>query len=372
MPKPLPSSLEPDPLTQQRRSWADHTLGRLYEATAGLPDRNVLVRPTQRHEIQSMLAFRGIPVTNRELASIDLPDEGMRQQLPYNVARYVKVMGEATRDVREEPVAEVLKRVARDLAGLSAGSAPEEELPWRTTPRWFGGSPEQAYLSATPPGADLRAGAEQLFAWMDSPLEMTFVDKVALGAFQLFTLDPFTNTADLLHVYVTLELIRSGVLQDQILPVSVHIDRNRAEFHELHQHVVRSSDFNSWVRFFADGFAEQCGYQLRVVRELAQLPERYINKYMRTVKADKRRDGFARLVAILPRFQVVTSQLIADRCSFTAKRARELLLKAEELEFVEHVEVLRKTKIYEVKDVCRALDLYTGMTPERDLHVTEK
>ena len=369
--KPLPSSLVLDQLTQQRRSWADYTLGRLCEAAAGLPDRNVLVRPTQRHEIQSMLAFRGVTVTNREIASIDLPDEGMRR-LPYNVKRYVEVMGDATQEVLTAPVGKVLKRVARDLADLSEGSSTDDGLPWRTTQRWFGDSAETAYLPAAPLGPDLRAEAEQLFEWMDSPMEMTFVDKVALGAYQLFTLDPFTHTADLLHVYVTLELIKRCVLQDQIVPVSVHIDRNRDLFHQLHRDVARTENFNSWVRFFADGLVEQCGNQLRVVRELAQLPERYINRYMETVDADRRRDGFARLVAVLPSFQIVTSQLIADRCEFSPKRARELLLKAEKLEFVERVETRSKTKIYEVKDVRRAIDLYAGMIPERDLDVTEK
>ncbi|TDV34228.1 hypothetical protein [Actinophytocola oryzae] len=371
MPKPLPSNLNLDQLTHQRRSWADHTLGRLYDAATRLPDRNVLVRPTQRHEIQSMLAFRDVTVTNRELASIDLPGAGSRQ-LPYNVRRYVTVMGEAAIEVRTAPVADVLRRVARDLTDLSGGPVAEDGLPWRTEPRWFGPSAEDAYLSATPPGEDLRAEAEQLFDWMDGPLEMPFVDKVALGTFKLFSLDPFTNTVDLLHVYVTLELIKSGVLQAQILPISVHIDRNRDLFHHMHRHVVQTLDFNSLVQFFANGFIEQCGNQLRVVRELAQLPERYIDKYVETVNVDKRRDGFARFVATLASFQVVTSQLIADRCRFTAKRARELLLKAEELEFVERVETRRKTKVYEVRDVRRVIDLYAGMIPEGDHDVSEK
>jgi Fic family protein len=370
MPENKPPNLDLDQRTQQRRSAADYTLGRLREAAAGLPDRKVLVQSTQRHEIQSMLAFRGVTVTNREIASIDLPDAGVAPH--YNVTRYVQVIGDATREVRDDaPVGEVLKRVATGLAGGTA-----EELPWRTTSRRFGDSHGdahgEAYLVATPPGAGLRAETEQLFEWIDGRTEIPLVDKAALGAYRLFTLDPFTNTADLLHVYITLELIKSRVLQDQIVPTSVHIDRHRARFHQLHQHVVGTGDLNGWVRFFADGFVEQCGNQLRVVRELAQLPERYINRYMETVEPAKRRDGFARLVSILPSFQIVTSQLIADRCGLSPKRARELLLRAEDLEFVELVETRRRTKIYEVRDVRRAIDLYAGIAREKDLHVTER
>jgi hypothetical protein len=366
----LPSSLVPDDLTQERRSRADHMLGRLYEAVDRLKDRTVLVRSTQHHDIQSMLAFRGVTVTNRELAQIDLPNVKMRR-LPYNVARYVQVMGDATRDIRTSSVGEVLKRVARDLAELWEG-AESNELPWRTTPRWFGESPRDSSLLAPPPGDGLRVATEQLFEWIDSTTRMTLVDKVALGAHQLFSLDPFTNTADLLHVLATLLLVKGDVLQDQIVPIAVHLDRNRDQFRQLHEHVMRTRDYNGVVRFIADGLFEQCENQLRVVHALSRLPQRYIDIYIEKTQPERRRDGFARVVAILPSFQIVTSQLISDRCLLSPKRARELLLKAEEYEFVELVETRGRAKIYEVKDVRRAIDLYAGMVPEKDCQVTRK
>lgn len=380
MPKPLPSNLALDQFNQER--WdAGHMLGRLYEAAASLPDRTVLVRSTQRHEIQSMLAFRGVTVADRTIATIDLPNKSLRRQLPYNVARYVQVMDEATQEVRTAPVGYVLKRVVLGLAGLSeeaagsgglstSGGLPQgpvsnDQLPWRTTPHWFGESAQDAYLVAAPPGADLRAGTEQLFEWMDAATGMTAVDKLSRGAYQLFTLNPFTNTTDLLHAYITLELVKSRALQGQIVSISELLDRNQARLHEVHREVVRTGDVHGMVGFFADGLAEQCGHQLRVVRELARLPQRYIERYWQKSEAGKRRDGFARMLAVLPRFQIVTSELIAHETRLTPKRVRELLRKAEKLEFVEHVETRRQAKIYEVKGVRHAIDLYAGRARHR-------
>ena len=328
--KPLPSYLVLDQQTQQRRSRADYALGRLHEAADGLPDWNVLVRTTQHREIQSMLAFRGVTVTNREIASIDLPDQVLTLRPPYNVAKYVRVMGDAARDVHRVPIGEIVKRAARDLACLGDETAAEEDLPWRTTTRLFGTSPDDVYHLAVSPGVSLRAETERLFEWIDDATDITLVDKIAAGTFELFTLDPFTNTADLLHVLITLLLIKSGVVQDQIVPTSVHIDRNRDRFQRLHEHVVRTEDYNEWVRFFADGLVEQCENQLRVVHELARLP----GKYRARVDPAKRRDGFARLLAILPSFQIVNVPLVADKCEITRKRARELLARAEALEIV--------------------------------------
>jgi hypothetical protein len=93
---------------------------------------------------------------------------------------------------------------------------------------------------------------------------------------------------------------------------------------------------------------------------------------MARVEPAKRRDGFARLLAILPSFQIVNVPLVSERCEITRKRARELLARAELLEIVEQVENRKRDKIYEVKDVRRALDLYAGMVPERDRAVTDQ
>lgn len=365
--KPLPADMVLNQQTQQRRSRADYALGRLHEATAGLSDRSVLVRPTQHREIQSMLAFRGVTVTSRELASVDLPDRAVALRPPYNVARYVTVMGQAARDVHATPVSEILTRVACALARSPGQAVAVAGLPWRTTAQWFGHSPQDAYWWAVAPGADLRAETNRLFDWLDTPADIPLADKIARGTFELFTLAPFTNTADLLHILITLLLIKNQVVQDQIVPTAVHIDRNRDRFAQLHQYVVRTGDFNHWVQFFADGLTEQCDNQLRITHQLAQLPSKYQTK----VEAAKYRHGLTRLLAALPSFQIVTAPLIADKCDITSKHARDLLAKAEVHEIVEQVENRRKNRIYDVTDVRRALDLYTGMIPESDRAVTE-
>lgn len=363
--KPLPADMVLDQQTQQRRSRADYALGRLHEAIAGLSDKSVLVRPTRYREIQSMLAFRGVTVTSRELASIDLPDRAVALRPPHNVARYVQVMEQAARDVHTTPVSEILTLVACALAH-SPGQA-EAGLPWRTTPQWFGHSPQDAYLHAVAPGADLRAETNRLFDWIDTPADLPLVDKIARGTFELFTLAPFTNTTDLLHVLIALLLIKNRVVQDQIVPTAVHIDRNGDRFAQLHQYVVRTGDFNYWVRFFADGLTEQCGNQLRIAHQLTQLPSKYQTK----VEPANYRLGLTRLLTALPSFQIVTAPLLADKCDITSKHARDLLTKAEVHEIVEQVENRKKNRIYDVTDVRRMLNLYTGVIPESDRAVTE-
>lgn len=374
VPKPLPSHLVLDKYDQER--WdACRQVAYLRQAAAQFPNRNVLVRAAQRREIQSMFAFRGVPVPERSIETIDLPARSLRGQLPPQVARYVQVMARAVDEVRTAPVGYVLKRVVQALAAPPQWSGrrrglPEEPVtsdlfPWRTTPHRFGESAGHRGAAPVPPGPKLRDEAERLFEWMDTPNELTPLNALSLGAFKLCRLAPFENTLDVVPIYITLGLIRSDNLEAQILPMAVHLDQNRVRFEQVQLEAEETGDFNNLVKFFADGLVEQAGNQLRLIQDLAKLPEEYDKTYREAADVQDRRDGFPHMLTILPRFQVVTSKLIADECGFSAKSAREYLLKAEELHFVEHVDTYRQTKIYEVTKVQRAIDLYGGKARHR-------
>jgi hypothetical protein len=367
VPKSLPSNLVVDQKTQQQMSQAHHMLGRLDEAAARLPDRTVLVSPTQYQEIQSMLALRGVTVATKEIAYVGLPGRPPGLKPEDKIVRYVESVDEAIRGIGRTSVGRALRRTATGFAQLSDESTSGDELPWRTVEHWFGESPERAYLHAVSPGADLHDCAERLVEWMDSATEMPLIGKVALGSYLLYTLAPFTHTSDLLHVYVALELIKAGALRDQIVAISVHIDRNRAYFQHIHQEVVKTGKFDDWVRFFAEGVIEQCHNQLNLIEQLGQLRDRNIE-----LVSGRRRDGFARFVSNLASFQVITPKLAAEQCEITVKYARELLYRAEGLEMVEELGRRKRNKVYEVKEVRRLVERFAGMVPAADRTVHDK
>ena len=335
MPKSLPSSLVVDQETQQQMSLAHHMLGRLDEAAARLPDRTVLVSPTQYQEIQSMLALRGVTVASTEIAYAGLPCKPSGMDPEDKIVQYVQSVDEAVRSVEKTSVGRALSLAATGFAQLSDSTSDDE-----------------------PPG---RKNAERLLEWMDSTLGLPLIGKVALGAYLLYSHAPFTHTSDLLHVYVALELIKTGALRDQIVATSVHIDRHRAHFQRIHQRAVETGDLNEWVRFFAAGVIEQCRNQLNLVEQLGQLRDRNLERV-----SDRRRDGFTRFVSNLASFQVITAPLAAERCKITVKYARELLYCAEGLDMVEELGRRKRNKVYEVKEVRRLVEQSAGMVPAAD------
>lgn len=157
------------------------------------------------------------------------------------------------------------------------------------------------------------------------------------------------------------ELIKAGALRDQIVTISVHIDRHWTYFQRIHQNVVETGDFNEWVRFFAAGVIEQCHNQLNLVKQLEQLRDKNMAK-----TSDRRRDGVTRFVSNLAGCQLITAALAAERCGISVKYARELLCYAEGLDMVEEVGNRKRNKVYEVKEVRRLLERSMGMVPAAD------
>lgn len=365
MPKSLPSRLIVNQKTQQQMSQAHHMLGRLDEAAARLPDRTVLVSPTRYQEIQSMLALRGMTVAAKEIAYIGLLGEPPGLDPKDRMVRYVHSVDQVMRGIGSMSVGYALLRAATGFAQLTDDSLSDDDVPWRTTPLWFGDSPETAYHHAVSPGADLRAGADQLVTWIDETQDMPLIGKVALGSYLLYTLAPFTNTPDLLHVYVALELVSAGALRDQIVATSVHIDRNREQFQQIHQKAVETGDLNEWVRFVAAGFVEQSKHKLNLIEQLGQLGDRNM-----ALMGDQRRDGFARFMSSLASFQVITAALAAKRCGCTVKYARDMLHRAEGLGIVTEIGGRKRNKVYEVREVRLLVDRY-AMVPAGDRPVND-
>lgn len=347
---PLPSTLGLDDESQLRRSEADHALGLLTLAARFLRDpQHVLVRPARESEVENVASLRGLVLTRRAMAS------GQHDiDLPYDLERYTQVMNEAAGEPIAMPVSVVLKNVARGLAGLDGEADKDERLPWRTSAWSF--APAQAVEPDVLPGR-----THQMSRWMDT-VRMPPVDEIAAGTCVLIELDPFANTLEMLHVYASLVLRKAGRLAVQVLPFSEFFVRNQERFRDAFQHVMKTGDYNNWFRFIADCVIEQAAKYVDLALDLSELPE----EFERKIERHGRRDGYSRLLRMLPKFQFINAELVAECCDMTPKRARELLHRAEDDEFVTKVGESRKYKTYEVVDVRDLILRYAGVVRDSD------
>jgi hypothetical protein len=352
----LPLTLRLDDESQRRRSEADFELGRLRDAADPLRDpESVLVDPTRESEVVNVANLRDLLVLPSEMVT------GRHDvALPYDLPRYTRVMDRVIAAVPNIPVSEALKLAARGLAGTGEETIDDEHLPWRTSDWSFAALLGSDSAPAIEIDA-LPARARRLFGWMDHDRPIV-VDNIATGLCELIYLEPFDNTFDLLHIYVTIELIKAGRLQRQVLPLAEYFVRNRRALRAAYRDAVLGGDHTEWFRFVAACIATQSRKQTGTALEIAELPD--VLEGM--IGHIERRDGYVRLIRMLAKFQFVNARLVAECCEVTPKRARELLRKALENGFVVQVGDSRRERYYESVGLSGLTQRYAGVVTDAE------
>jgi Fic family protein len=141
----------------------------------------------------------------------------------------------------------------------------------RTGPGWLGVRPEDAYL-LTATGAHLVALLEQWSTWVREERDYPRIVRMAIAHYQLEVLQPFpTANGHIARAFSTMEMIHSGLLRDQILPLSVWLDDHLYDYQQQIRAVVDTGQIDVWVNFFATAIEHQAQAQLRLIDKLEAL-----------------------------------------------------------------------------------------------------
>ncbi|MCE6994313.1 Fic family protein [Saccharothrix sp. S26] len=354
LPPPLPSDLALPVSTYRRCAEAEHALGRLDEAAERLHVRAALVRATQVRDANSSAGLSGVVVGLREtfaadlLASQDGPlptDSAAPSQL---VAPFLRACDHGLARVRDgAPVdAELVGEVAAIMTGGTPGRRLQDVL--RDAPGRLGVSDGRAYL-LTATGAHLVALLEQWSTWVREEDEQPRIAKVALAHYQLEVLQPFpTANGHVARTFSTLEMVRCGLVRDQVLPLSVWLDTALAEYQRQIRDVVDTGRVDRWVDFFATAVRDLALAQLRLIGHLERLAADYAVRLPRKGKLPQ-------VAAELIGFPVVDHRSLRERYGITAKAATDLTARLVELGVLVPWEHSGYRRVFLCRDVLRLL-----------------
>ncbi|MFD9892366.1 Fic family protein [Amycolatopsis sp. NPDC059027] len=361
VPRPLPSELALTPLTYQILAASEQALGRLDEAAERLPDREYLVYYTMLREAQSSAALENAHVSLREVLRANLPGvkagpdvEPILRYLEASRAAFTNVRGGAEIDLP------LLGRISSQLAP----EPPAAERFWREGTSWVGGRTRgEAVLVHTPPGPHLQAAAQQWQEWVGAPCDLPLVGKLAMGHQQLELIHPFAGgNGYVARLYVSLELVRAGVLRDQILPLSLWLDRNRTEYHQRLREVVDTGDFEKFVVFFADGIRHLCGEQIDLIKRMEQLRARHLEKVNRSGNVRKVASGLIGM-------PFSNHHSIAERFGMSRKGANDVARELERAGLLKVEANKRYKKIFICEEVLDLLSTHDPVAPAEDREV---
>lgn len=371
LPHPLPSMVRLRPPTYRILSEAEQAIGRLDEAAARLPNRAGLVRLAQLRDVRSSGELGGVFAALREMLVLDLPGVTAGPPVDLKLRRYLQANAEAVAWVRGGgPINLVLLSQLgdilagrRDVLGVIDGDH-VTEVAWRTGPGWLGGpNPEQAYLLAVPPGAEMQASGMQWSAWVDSGCEAPLLARVALGHYQIAVLSPVAYADHLSRLYITLAFIREKALRDALLPISEWLSRHRDIYRDRVLAMAHDGDLDGFMEFFASGIAALCRNQMRFIHRAERLSESHLDKLGR------RMDGIVRVTRDLAATPVTTNLQIAQRNGISVQHAASLTKQLKRIGVIRSLNAQPYRQVFEVPDVMDLFELSYPLPPDDDADV---
>lgn len=303
----------PDPLgdepslsgsTWRAVSRAGHALGRLLQAGRQVPEPGLLRRPTLRREAQSTSALEGTFAPLEEVLAADAIDEGTRSLELIEVLNYVTTAEYAFAEIADgRPLGLAM---VEDMQGRLARGTPadtEQAGHVRTIQVAIGdagGSIETARYVPPPPGPELERAMRDLLDWANGSRKAGRdpVVAAAMAHYQFESLHPFNDgNGRIGRLLVVLQLIQDQALEDPLLSISPWFEQRRRDYQDHLLEVSASGDWDSWIRFFAEGIENSALDTASRVDRLLHVQEDYANTLRDAGAAGLIRDIAASLIA---------------------------------------------------------------------------
>ncbi len=320
-PRPLPVDLDLPTRTHRNLAEAEHALGSLNEAAERIANRPMLVLGSQIHDARSSAAMAGVDSDLVEALMFHLllgRTDG--DSLPELISRHPVGRFIVAAEYGSRQVAAGVRIDGHLLGAISAlmTGRPDRDLAagLRSCQGWLGGRDmADAYLLTVPPGDGLRVAVADWSEQVHAAGPLSRLARIALAHLHLELLQPYPEAnGHLARLFSSLEMVRTGLLRDQILPLSYWLDTHRRQYHEHIQAVVHNGPVHEWIDFFAEGVRRQALAQLALIDELDGLRRRHIALVPRPLSAH-------RVAADLVTTPMLTHRTIVERYGVTTTTA---------------------------------------------------
>ncbi len=237
-------------------------LASLDSSAKRLPNPALLRRSTLSREAQSTSALEGTYAPLQEVLAADededQSDADLREVLNYlRAAEHAFAWLQDGRPLTLGLLVDLQARLVRGTAAETTSSGRIRDIQVAIGSRQ-GARVQDARFIPRPPGPELEAQVRDWLNWVSLDLsnEIDPVVAAAMGHYQFETLHPFNDgNGRIGRLFVVLQLLQLGVLTEPSLTVSPWFEARRADYYDCLLGVSATGDWDSWVRFFANGLA---------------------------------------------------------------------------------------------------------------------
>lgn len=361
VPKPLPPEPELEMDEELATLLADATLalGRLDGAIGTLPNPDLFVLMYIRKEAVLSSEIEGtqssltdVLEAEAKMLNPDRPDD------VDEVINYVDAMSYGLRRLQELPVSIRLIREIHErlMHGVRGDSMQPGEI--RTSQNWLGpgGATLKNAIYVPPPPSQVLTCLGDLEKFLHQPSDLHDLVSIGLAHAQFESIHPFLDgNGRVGRLLITFLLCERNILQHPVLYLSHYFKQHRAEYYDRLQAVRDRGDWENWIRFFLQGFAEVSNGAAMTARAINALRENHRTMIMETFGG--RGNNAARILERLYTIPITDANTVRDFLDVTYVSANTLLAEMEERGIVKEITGRSRNRRFAYQDY---IDLFTG------------
>ncbi len=358
LPEPLPYSLVLSTSTWTAVNAATAALARLDGAARLSPEPLLLRRPALLREAQSTSALEGTYAPFAEVLAADREAvERMNAQL-WEILNFESMAELAFSWPEDRPL--TLGMLGELQRTLMRGTGGELSDTGRLRDRIVvigarGRRLRDARFVPPPPGDQLRAGVEDLLAWMTGPPDLPTVVQSAMAHYQFESLHPYSDgNGRLGRLLVIMQLLRGAIIREPLLVFSPWLEQRREQYQDGLLELSCSGDWDAWISFFSEGVAASAAESQRKVERLVALQ----GELRGTVQRAGKRGVAERLAGDLIGLPFVHRSAVAQRYQLSGQGAVNAIRALVDLDILEPVRVFhppRGAQVYRAPAVIEVL-----------------
>lgn len=346
-----PASLPPNPPIEvggellTKLIDANKKVATLEGLSSRIPNMNLFVSMYVRKEALLSSQIEGTQCTLEDILNPLIENNTNRDVS--DVVNYIRATEFALERLKTLPLCNRLIKETHAVLLESVRGQEKNPGEFRYSQNWIGGQgstiKNARYIPPNP--NDMLTTMSDLEKYINNDDSLDPLIQAALIHYQFETIHPFLDgNGRVGRLLITLFLMEKGILTTPALYISYYLKMNRVEYYDRMTQVRRTGDYEQWVTFFLQAFADSAEDAIRTIDQLTALHDTNLLKFDTLTK--RQRSSVLKVFTYLESNPIIDIQKTADFLKVSYNTVSKIVSILIEKGILEQTAKSGKAKIY--------------------------
>ena len=346
-----PASLPPNPPIEvggellTKLIDANKKVATLEGLSSRIPNMNFFVSMYVRKEALLSSQIEGTQCTLEDILNPLIENNTNRDVS--DVVNYIRATEFALERLKTLPLCNRLIKETHAVLLESVRGQEKNPGEFRYSQNWIGGQgstiKNARYIPPNP--NDMLTAMSDLEKYINNDDSLDPLIQAALIHYQFETIHPFLDgNGRVGRLLITLFLMKKGILTTPALYISYYLKMNRVEYYDRMTQVRRTGDYEQWVTFFLQAFADSAEDAIHTIDQLTALHDTNLLKFATLTK--RQRSSVFKVFSYLESNPIIDIQKTADFLKVSYNTVSKVVSILIEKGILEQTAKSGKAKIY--------------------------